>query len=433
MMSSPAKKVQSPVPEAKSPTVQSPKGKTKSPTPGPASPTPGPASPTPGPASPTPGPASPTPGPASPTPGPASPTPGPASPTPGPASPVAAHDGAPTDLLSGAHWGELEIPDDEDSTLGSDAESSRASISSSILQYRTISGRRYHSDSVTDGEYWGPNDEKAMEVMDIFHHAMTLILNDRLYTAPLSKDIKNAIDIGTGTVFALMTNSSAYSDFADEFPTCNVVGTDISAIQPDWVPPNLQFDIDDASKTWTYPDNHFDYVHIRWLCCTMKDWASLYKEAYRCTKPGGWIEHFDGGVHMVCLDGTMPKDSAIGQWGHIWTEVERKTGVIANMLDGCMENGIKEAGFTNVQTEDFLAPTAPWPTDERQKQIGLFQYISLTSDVEGFLTYFLGQVMGWTENEMAKYASVLRREYKEGKIHANIKWRVVRAQKPVDA
>ncbi|KAK3946574.1 hypothetical protein QBC32DRAFT_249067, partial [Pseudoneurospora amorphoporcata] len=209
-MSSPAKKAQSPVPEAKSPTIQSPKGKTKSPTPGPASPTPGPASP-----------------------------------TPGPASPVAAHDGAPTDLLSGAHWGELEIPDDGDSTLGSDVESSRASISSSIMEYRTISGRRYHSDSVTDGEYWGPNDEKAMEVMDIFHHAMTLILNDRLYTAPLSKDIKNAIDIGTGTGLWAV-------DFADEFPTCNVIGTDISAIQPSWVPPNLQFDIDDASKTLSH-------------------------------------------------------------------------------------------------------------------------------------------------------------------------------------
>ncbi|KAK1781455.1 S-adenosyl-L-methionine-dependent methyltransferase [Copromyces sp. CBS 386.78] len=390
-MSSPAKKGQSPVPEAKSPTVQSPKGKTKSPTPGPASPTPGPASP-----------------------------------TPGPASPVAAHDGAPTDLLSGAYWGALEIPDDGDSTLGSDVESSRASISSSILEYRTISGRRYHSDSVTDGEYWGPNDEKAMEVMDIFHHAMTLILNDRLYTAPLSKDIKNALDVGTGTGLWAV-------DFADEFPTCNVVGTDISAIQPNWVPPNLQFDIDDASKTWTYPDNHFDYVHIRWLSGTMKDWASLYKEAYRCTKPGGWIEHLDCGPSMVCLDGTMPKDSAIAQWGHIWTEVERKTGVIANMLDGYMENGIKEAGFTNVQIEDFLAPTAPWPTDEKQKEIGLFQYISLTSDTEGFLTYFFGQVMGWTENEITKYASIVRREFKEGKIHANLKWRIVRAQKPVDA
>lgn len=57
----------------------------------------------------------------------------------------------------------------------------------------------------------------------------------------------------------------------------------------------------------------------------------------------------------------------------------------------------------------------------------------LAQDVEGFLNYFCGQVMGWTDKEMAKYAAILRREYREGKIHANIQWRVVRAQKPLDA
>lgn len=41
--------------------------------------------------------------------------------------------------------------------------------------------------------------------------------------------------------------------------------------------------------------------------------------------------------------------------------------------------------------------------------------------------------MGWTGKEMANYAAAIRREYKEGKIHGYIKWRVVRAQKPLDA
>ena len=56
-----------------------------------------------------------------------------------------------------------EIPDEDDSCLGSDVDSSTASISSSILEYRTINGRRYHSDAVTDSEYWyaGPNDSSA--------------------------------------------------------------------------------------------------------------------------------------------------------------------------------------------------------------------------------------------------------------------------------
>ena len=78
-------------------------------------------------------------------------------------------------------------------------------------------------------------------------------------------------------------------------------------------------------------------------------------------------------------------------------------------------------------------PTAPWPTDEKQKQIGLFYNLALTSDVEGFFNYFLGQVMGWTQNEITKYSAILRREFKETKIHAYGQWRTVRAQKPLDA
>ena len=31
-----------------------------------------------------------------------------------------------------------------------------------------------------------------------------------------------------------------YSDFADEFPNVEVTGTDISPIQPTWIPPNLR-------------------------------------------------------------------------------------------------------------------------------------------------------------------------------------------------
>lgn len=63
----------------------------------------------------------------------------------------------------------------------------------------------------------------------------------------------------------------------------------------------------------------------------------------------------DGDANLVCLDGTMPKESAMNQWGQIWSEVERKTGVKFNLVaSGCMENGIKQAGFTNIQAEDFL-------------------------------------------------------------------------------
>lgn len=62
----------------------------------------------------------------------------------------------------------VDEPQDEgeDLTLGSDAESSTASISSSILNYRTINGRTFHSER-GNATYWGSNDERQSDAMDI--------------------------------------------------------------------------------------------------------------------------------------------------------------------------------------------------------------------------------------------------------------------------
>ncbi|CCC12764.1 hypothetical protein SMAC4_09545 [Sordaria macrospora] len=387
-MSSPAKQAQSPTPEAQSPKG---KGKGKSPTPGPASPV------------------------------------GKKSPTPAPVSPAADDSSEPVGLLSGSHWGEQDVDDDNDSTLGSDVESSTASISSSILQYRTLHGRTFHSDSVTDGEYWGPNDAKANELLDIFHHTMTMALDGKLYTAPLKEDIKTALDVGTGSgVWAI--------DFGDEFPRCNVIGTDISPSQPSWVPPNVRFEVDDASKEWTFQENFFDYVHIRWLTGTIRDWPALYKEAFKCTKPGGWIEHVDADARIHCHDGTMPDDSAFGQWGPIWKAVGGHIGTEFDLpSSGIMERGLEEAGFTNIECEDLVIPLSPWAEDPKMKQLGLYNLAAMTHDIEGFLSYLMPTYLGWEAKDIANYAATARREYKEGMIHANIRWRIVKAQKPLDA
>ncbi|KAK1775504.1 hypothetical protein QBC45DRAFT_422123 [Copromyces sp. CBS 386.78] len=213
-MSSPAKAAQSPASEAAS----SPAEKGKSPTPGPASPAAAVRELSAAPESPTPAPA-------------------------GQNTPDA------TGLLPGAHWAGQNLPEEEeedadndwDSALGSDIESSTASISSSILEYRTINGRTYYSNSVTDTSYWGPNDQKQNEILDIFHHTITIALNNDLYKAPIIDKPKNMLNISTGTGLWAM-------DFAEKFPDCNVIGTDVSTIQPTWVPPNVRFEIDDYNK-----------------------------------------------------------------------------------------------------------------------------------------------------------------------------------------
>lgn len=75
------------------------------------------------------------------------------------------------------------------------------------------------------------------------------------------------------------------SDFGDEYPSATITGTDLSPIQPTWVPPNVKFEIDDAQTEWTWDDNWFDFVHIRCLMGSIKDWHHLYSEAFRQAHP----------------------------------------------------------------------------------------------------------------------------------------------------
>lgn len=104
--------------------------------------------------------------------------------------------------------------------------------------------------------YWGPNDDRKNTALDIAHHFMTMLKGDQLFEAPSSPP-SNDLDVGTGTgIWAI--------DMADEYPSAEIMSTDISLIQPTWVPPNCKFGID-LQLAWTYRPESFDFVHIRSL------------------------------------------------------------------------------------------------------------------------------------------------------------------------
>ncbi|KAF5963772.1 methyltransferase [Fusarium bulbicola] len=297
------------------------------------------------------------------------------------------------------HWatlneGDAPGDDDADSAVGDDVASSTESISSSILHYRTIHGRTYHSER-GNAEYWTPNDEHHNESMDINHHLLSLSLEGKLHLAPLKDDIQKALDIGTGTgIWAI--------DFADEYPNAEVIGTDISPIQPDWVPPNLKF-----------------------------DWSALFKEAFRVCKPGGWVESYEASPRMESNDGTVTETCAINEWGKFFIEGGKKLNRTFEIIDkDLQQKGMEEAGFVDVKVWDFKAPIGGWPQDPRLKQIGQFAQAALEQDYEGYVLYMANMVLGWTKEEVSVYCAQLRREIRSGKFHPFYRQRVVYARKP---
>jgi methylase of polypeptide subunit release factors len=76
------------------------------------------------------------------------------------------------------------------------------------------------------------------------------LLGGQNYLAPLESPVKRILDVGTGTgIWAV--------EMAEKFPEAQVIATDITPIQPNWVYSNCHFEIDDAEKDWTWPNVGF--------------------------------------------------------------------------------------------------------------------------------------------------------------------------------
>lgn len=145
------------------------------------------------------------------------------------------------------------------------------------------------------------------------------------------------------------------SDFADEHPNVEVIGTDLSPIQPSWVPPNVKFELEDATKDWSWPENHFDLIHVRFLMGAIADWGTLFKEASHCCKPGGFVESGEINPTFYSDDGSIDKVEALQTWNRL--VIESGKGFGRSFTD--IENDVQlfcDAGLVDVQSFDFKVP-----------------------------------------------------------------------------
>lgn len=113
-------------------------------------------------------------------------------------------------------------------------------------------------------------------------------------------------------------------------------------------------EIEDCTRDWTFKSDFADYIHLRWLVGSIKDWNALFSESFRVCKPGGWVESHEASSIIKSDDNTVDKNSAMGQWGEFFIEGSKKIGSSFTVVeDGTQRKALEQAGFISIQEFDF--------------------------------------------------------------------------------
>ncbi|KAL0941220.1 uncharacterized protein CTRU02_203983 [Colletotrichum truncatum] len=316
--------------------------------------------------------------------------------------------------------------DNDSLDTGSLVASSTSSIHSSVLQYRLENGRTYHS--YKEGKYTLPNDERENERLDIQHNMFIVTFDGSLGTAPPNDPdakVGRVLDVGTGTgIWAL--------DFGEEHPDAEVIGVDLSAIQPNCTLPNVRFEIDDIEESWTY-SRGFDYIHSRMMTSSISSWKDYIKKCYDNLNPGGYLEINEVDLMPRSDDDTLKEDCALLKFSRLWGEAAAKFGRPFLEDLSVLRDVMMEVGFEDVHAKKFKWPSNPWARDKKYKELGLWNLENSVAHLDGFMMAPLTRAHNWSKEEVTVFAMEVRKEMSDRTIHSYSTIWSIYGRKPSDS
>ncbi|KAI1396163.1 S-adenosyl-L-methionine-dependent methyltransferase [Hypoxylon fuscum] len=313
----------------------------------------------------------------------------------------------------------IEEPAEDEEALEEAATiNSTRSINDLDLDYVVENGRRYC------GAYYMPNDDDEQVRLQLINQVYLKTFDGELTSVPLETPTA-ILDIGTAV-------GEWAIDMAELYPDCEVTGTDISNIFERRAPQNVFWEIDDAELEWERPANHYDLIHLRDMSGSFSDWQYIYRSAFTCIKPGGWIEvlDFDDDKGMSSFHSFFEPGSIIHKVAndlHEASKLHGKPRGVCHLEPRFLVN----AGYVDVQLTEHAIPLRT-----EDGSTGKFWLLALLNGLESTCLRLLTKYKGWDPEEVRIACDMISQELMSLALNSRrakgfvIKVRVLKGRKP---
>ncbi|KAG9254733.1 methyltransferase [Emericellopsis atlantica] len=326
-------------------------------------------------------------------------------------------------IIQSIEKGDLANVEDSDDTH---------SLTDSIRQHIVDGGLRYHA--YRAGKYCFPNDDNEQSRENLKHTLTVHLCDGEYFFAPVHEALEDGamvLDLGTGT-------GQWCIDVADRYPDSELHGMDLSPIQPDWVPENVQFLVDDIEHEagWTYPENHFDFIHMRHTLHSVQNRSELWERVYSHLKPGGWFELQEFEYAAACDDDSCPDPYPWRQFCDYLGEAMAKLGSDMNGILSA-EHEMRAAGLQKIHVKLSKCPVGPWAKKKKLQECGHILRDVVLMGLNGLARRPFRDGLHWTPAQIELHLVDVRKAITaehNGLLvhHAYFPFRAIYGRKPLD-
>ena len=247
-----------------------------------------------------------------------------------------------------------------------------------------------------------------------------MTMDGALFAAPVT-NLHNVMDIATGTgLWAI--------EFAQEHPEASVIGTDLSPIQPVYVPPNCQFLIDDCEDEWDFSQK-FDLIHGRALLSCFSQPRTVIASIFETLAQGGYFELQDICFPCQSPDGTL-EGTSLQKWQNLMVEGLRNLGKDFGKVKE-YGNYMHDAGFVDIVEKKYTWAIGPWIRGRNQKLQATWWMQNFLDGIHGWSMAIITRGMGWAPQDVEALLVDVRSDVENYRnVHAYVKMYVVYGRKP---